>query len=329
MALPTQLATAALYTPTRVCWASRDLDAVHYAPGRAFPRVKILGADERAPVSGPSNGDAAAALRAAFVHAGVLLADGAERLTPADRRALRAALSSDPETGIERFAALGLRWTTAALRDLGTLEPSGDALRRRMRVFAAPLPEAYAETASPKRGGATWIAIGEAFGAWSAGEVAVTPDLAAVLRALAGGHPPHSVADADALGWEVVPSLRMMPLRTPTLPPATHTNAFLVGSRDAVLVEPASPYPDEIERVVQWVAAAAERGVRPSAIVATHHHPDHIGGATALAERLGLPLWGHRLTAERLRGEVRFDGVDALIAQMGDDVEQTRRILEG
>ena len=32
---------------------------------------------------------------------------------------------------------------------------------------------------------------------------------------------------------------------------------------------------------------------------------------------------------ERLRGEVRFDGVDALIAQMGDDVEQTRRILEG
>ncbi len=30
---------------------------------------------------------------------------------------------------------------------------------------------------------------------------------------------------------------------------------------------------------------------------------------------------------ERLRGEVRFDGVDALVAQMTDDVAQTRRLL--
>jgi riboflavin kinase/FMN adenylyltransferase len=31
---------------------------------------------------------------------------------------------------------------------------------------------------------------------------------------------------------------------------------------------------------------------------------------------------------ERLRGELRFDGVDALVAQMAIDVERTRAVLE-
>jgi riboflavin kinase/FMN adenylyltransferase len=30
---------------------------------------------------------------------------------------------------------------------------------------------------------------------------------------------------------------------------------------------------------------------------------------------------------ERLRGEVKFDSVDALVAQIGRDVEDTRRVL--
>jgi glyoxylase-like metal-dependent hydrolase (beta-lactamase superfamily II) len=29
------------------------------------------------------------------------------------------------------------------------------------------------------------------------------------------------------------------------------------------------------------------------AIVATHHHPDHVGGAEFLARELGVPLWAH------------------------------------
>ena len=41
---------------------------------------------------------------------------------------------------------------------------------------------------------------------------------------------------------EVVGAVRMLPLRTPTLPPATHTNSFLVGAGRAILVEPATPY---------------------------------------------------------------------------------------
>ncbi len=106
---------------------------------------------------------------------------------------------------------------------------------------------------------------------------------------------------------EVSEGVRMLSLRTPTLPPATHTNAFLVGTREAVLVEPASPYPEEIERVVQWVRDAEAQGIRLRALLLTHHHPDHAGGAAALSERLSLPLWAHPRTAERLSGLVQID----------------------
>ena len=104
----------------------------------------------------------------------------------------------------------------------------------------------------------------------------------------------------------VAPGIEALPLRTPTLPPATHTQAYLIGRGELVLVEPASPYEDEIARAVAWVEARLARGERLRAILATHHHPDHIGGATALAARLGAPLWAHPATAARLEGRVTF-----------------------
>lgn len=105
----------------------------------------------------------------------------------------------------------------------------------------------------------------------------------------------------------VAPTIEMLPVRTPTLPPATHTNTFLVGTGEAVLVEPATPYRDEQDAMAQWVQAARLRGMEPVAILATHHHPDHVGGAMALRERLQLPLWAHAMTAQRLDGIVEID----------------------
>ncbi len=96
-------------------------------------------------------------------------------------------------------------------------------------------------------------------------------------------------------------------VRTPTLPPATHTNTFLVGTGDTVLVEPATPYADEQDLMVAWVERARAEGKNVQAIIATHHHPDHVGGAGVLCKRLGLPLWAHPMTAQRLEGIVSID----------------------
>jgi glyoxylase-like metal-dependent hydrolase (beta-lactamase superfamily II) len=107
----------------------------------------------------------------------------------------------------------------------------------------------------------------------------------------------------------VAPGIAMLSVRTPTLPPATHTNAYLVGTRELALVEPASPYPEEIEALAGWVGAQVAKGKQLRCILLTHHHPDHVGGAAKLRERLGVPLCAHAETARLLGSRITIDRV--------------------
>jgi hydroxyacylglutathione hydrolase len=55
------------------------------------------------------------------------------------------------------------------------------------------------------------------------------------------------------------------------------------GEADAIVVDPGDASP---------VLAAADSGLRPAAVLLTHHHSDHIGGAAALLRRWpGLPVF--------------------------------------
>ncbi len=78
----------------------------------------------------------------------------------------------------------------------------------------------------------------------------------------------------------------VLPVRTPTLAPATHTNVYRVGS---VVIDPASPYPDEQARTLDWVLKSP---TPVHTLLLTHHHADHIGGVVALRDSLrarGIP----------------------------------------
>src|SRR5450432_2979792 len=77
---------------------------------------------------------------------------------------------------------------------------------------------------------------------------------------------------------QVAPGIRVLALRTPTLPPAAHTNVYLVGPDLGpwAVVDPGSPYPDQ-QAVLD--AAIETAGVRLGVVLLTHHHGDHVGGA--------------------------------------------------
>lgn len=119
-------------------------------------------------------------------------------------------------------------------------------------------------------------------------------------------------------------------LRTPTLPPATHTNAYLVGREDFLVVEPASPFGPEQSRLFAAVEARRAQGHRVVGALLTHHHADHVGAAWALRARFGVPLMAHPETARRLseRGPVDIelregDALPPCVADLGLDVLHT------
>lgn len=98
----------------------------------------------------------------------------------------------------------------------------------------------------------------------------------------------------------IAPHVASFAALTPTLPPATHTQSYALGERQVVLVEPATPYEDERAEWLAWARGIASSGRKIEAIFVTHHHVDHIGGASFLSEALGLPLWAHADTAARM-----------------------------
>ena len=99
-----------------------------------------------------------------------------------------------------------------------------------------------------------------------------------------------------------LPGVSVVPVRTPTLPPATHTNTWILGADRLTVVDPASPWEDEQARLFSALVARLDEGARIERIVLTHHHLDHVSGAVDLRSRLGalghdVPIAAHDATA--------------------------------
>ena len=108
---------------------------------------------------------------------------------------------------------------------------------------------------------------------------------------------------------EVRPGFICFPVRTPTKPPATHTNCYIVGTREFVIIDPASPYEEEQTALAACVDDLLTEGRALREIILTHLHPDHIGGVDALIAHLNgqATVAAHRFTAEALQGCIRVD----------------------
>jgi glyoxylase-like metal-dependent hydrolase (beta-lactamase superfamily II) len=102
--------------------------------------------------------------------------------------------------------------------------------------------------------------------------------------------------------------IERLSLRTPTLPPATETNSYLVGHGGAFyVVEPATPYRPEQRTLFERVRERIAQGESLLGAILTHHHLDHVGAAQAFRTEFGAPLLAHPRTRDRLAGTLAID----------------------
>ncbi len=85
--------------------------------------------------------------------------------------------------------------------------------------------------------------------------------------------------------------------------PTTHSNAYLWLAEDgATLVDTGDPGDETIIAAALRELGLTERDL--TRIVLTHFHPDHVGGAAALAESSGAQVCAGRADAAVIRGTV-------------------------
>lgn len=153
-----------------------------------------------------------------------------------------------------------------------------------------------------------WLRPAELLADWRAGRAFLLSPIRRVLSGLAAHERDLQAAmrllsqpptETERARLDLVEGACVLAARSLTLPPATHTNAVLLGglSGASYLVDPAAGFADERARFDRLLESAL--GGRPlTAIVCTHHHGDHVGDVARLAQRLGVPVWAHRATAE-------------------------------
>jgi glyoxylase-like metal-dependent hydrolase (beta-lactamase superfamily II) len=159
-----------------------------------------------------------------------------------------------------------------------------------------------------------FVGAGRALVEWETGEAHIPPVLPPILRLLSDTRKRSVARLASKLDeindleervprLEFVPNIWMLAVATDTLPPATHTNVWLVGGKKFLIVDPGSPRQEEIERTLAVVERRRGEGHEPEAVFLTHHHADHAAGAFEIAARLSLPVRAHESTLERLKPE--------------------------
>lgn len=213
------------------------------------------------------------------------------------------------ETGVRVDVAA---WRAAGVRTTPPMFP----LRFHTRFFVA---EVSAETdlpaVPPSPGEIEQVSFERAESVlerWAKGECRIPPPALPMFRVLARSDetPIEELADRIAVAnaqeqraprIEFAPGTWMLPVRTATLPPATHTNVWMPGGRRFVIIDPGAVDGEENRRLIEVVGRRRELGHEVDSIVLTHHHRDHTAGSISLAATLGLQIRAHPETLDVVR----------------------------
>lgn len=310
-----------------VFWARRNARLAFLGGFYAFPGGQREATDMDAPVKHAVTPDLAAmiacAARELFEELGVLVARNGERLTRGQIASLFDELRSGRMSFPQLLRHFGLYLDARDFLFVGRwVTPPFSPRRFDTWFFLVRCPrkqQPHIVNPNAELVFGEWIAAEEAVAKWRRSEALLAPPTLHALKTLAVGitddlverflSVPHAHGE-PVRSIEFVPDIICFPLRTPTKPPATHTNCYIVGQRELVVIDPASPEEAEqraLHRALDEILSARSAKVRE--IILTHHHPDHIGGVEALRKHLGdsVPVAAHQLTADALRGKIEIE----------------------
>jgi glyoxylase-like metal-dependent hydrolase (beta-lactamase superfamily II)/8-oxo-dGTP pyrophosphatase MutT (NUDIX family) len=308
-----------------VFWVKRSQNLAFMGGFHAFPGGQRDAEDANVPVSNCDNADEAAmrvcAAREIFEEAGVLIARGVERLTAQRIAQLRDEMHAERISFADILAQEGLTIDAAMLMDAPRwVTPPPAPKRFNTFFYAAWLPDC-ADGQQPTHvipgelESGEWNRPSEAYDQWRRGEVLLAPPVFVPIRELARGVEGFTerlfqITPAEQLrtsGIEFRYGFNLVALRSPTIPPATHTNCYLIGGEEIIVIDPGSPYEEEQQKLDVVLEKLLADGRRVREIIITHLHPDHIGGVMHLSEKFQVPVATHRLTAEAIADTVRVD----------------------
>ena len=323
-----------------VFWVRRS-DAVGFQPDfMAFPGGKVDAGDLALPVPGVADefehAARVCAVREALEETGVLLGSGGS-VTAASIAAARDALLAGRSTLAEVATEHGWSLEPGSLTFAGRWQtPVFAPVRFDTLFFLAHVPAGQEPRVIPgELASGEWVRPLAALDRYRQGELTFAAPILWTLIALAEGEEGLAgrIAQGPAraatpvrrveLQWGVV--LHAMP--THPLPPARHTNAYLIGEREMALVDPGSGDSEALRDLFQLVEHLGSEGRTVTMIVVTHHHPDHTGGVAACRARFGAKVVGHRELAPHLPLDVVVRDGDVLPLVPGLN-DWTLRVLE-
>jgi len=313
-----------------VFWVKRSTKLAFLGGYHAFPGGKREAIDDGVQVRDSRDQEQAAmiscAARETFEETGVLLARGSKPLTIGQRASLLDDLESGRMSWPELLRHYGLSLDTDDFTFVGRWVTPPFAPRRFDTWFflaTCPMKQEPRVTGDSELESGEWISARDACAKWQRNEVLLAPPVLHALQTLADGLTKDlverflSVPEAHrepTRRIEFRPNYICFPVRTKTLPPATHTNCYLIyTSRELLVIDPGSPFEEEQEALAACVDDLLAEGRIVREIVLTHVHPDHIGGVQALNDHLrkkhedAVAVAAHRETGRTLKGQIRVD----------------------
>lgn len=222
-----------------------------------------------------------------FMGGAVVFPGGAVEVGDTDERATALREAGEevgfPDQNPDLLVSAG-RWVT----------PLGAPIRFDTVFFVTRAPEGWEPRPDPREVAACmWSTPAEALTQLAAGELVMAPPTIEMLQRLDAfssvAQTIEHFAAAEGIGNARILSMRLSPFVHVVLAPnpgvmtGPGTNTYVFGPGPTVVIDPAVA-DDEYLDTVAGLAGEV------SAILITHRHPDHVGGAAALAQRTGASV---------------------------------------